>query len=546
MVLPTAGVRLSWANLRAEFGGGTSQLLLSQLYRDAPQGLAADNPNIPAKGTTLKLSNFYGTKSTYNQKYQPRLWFKANAISGLTNGSQITTWPGSAGGVNGTAYEAGSGGAGKPKIITNDGAPYVRFGHPNDINLTAAGSLLTNTTVGNYISLGGGQTFNLSTNGGATLLAVVRFRNVTSQEHIFDFGNGTGVDNLAWFRSLATNTNSFTSMNGAVSYTVDQPNTISNNTWMVILAKIRPGAVDLWKDDTKSTITNTFSIFDKTFSNMYIAKSGWATDNYATIDLREFIMYDKLLSDTEALTIRRYALTSNNTMFSPRIWLQVDTLTSIAKDTEVGIWAGANGTTMNATGIGRNFTAPIMKRDESFPYIRMGAGATNSDTYGNYFDLGSSNSFSFGSNGFTMACVCRFWSSTALNYEYLVDFRDNTNSVFILIYRDVATPNFVMGVQQVSGATTPTYPSPANTWVVNIFRWQGTAASHWNSSDTESTVAAPSLTNKTFNGGMRIGKPNTSYHSSNLDISEFIMWERAFTNEEILAVKYWLKNKYGL
>lgn len=75
--------------------------------------------------------------------------------------------------------------------------------------------------------------------------------------------------------------------------------------WQVIAARYTKTAVNLFVDGTKNTSTGTYSLTDRTVTNSYIGKSWWtAYDSYANLDIREFMVFDDVLTDSQIDAIR--------------------------------------------------------------------------------------------------------------------------------------------------------------------------------------------------------------------------------------------------
>eukprot|EP00798_Chlamydomonas_sp_ICE-L_P030983 gene30983-7090_t len=190
------------------------------------------------------------------------------------------------------------GGAGLPKLRTNEPNRYVRFG-------------TTDATIskGNYLNLGT-QTWNLQ--NGFTFVGVVRFYESKNWQRIFDFGNGPQNNNL-----LCTHPDS--SRLSTHVYSGDTRNTITTmnsgiGSWMVIVIRVtNANLLETWKDpssnliDNKVTGTGTITSYEaRTLTNNWIGRSNWAGDSYACLDIREMAFYDRSLTDSELSDVVSY------------------------------------------------------------------------------------------------------------------------------------------------------------------------------------------------------------------------------------------------
>eukprot|EP00741_Cyanophora_paradoxa_P001186 tig00000459_g1144.t1 len=265
------------------------------------------------------------------------------------------------------------------------------------------------------------------------------------------------------------------------------------------------------------------------------------------MDLRELIIYDKPLSDTDVLTVRRSLVAENNAMFAPRVWLQVDTLTSTDADATISSWTGVTGTTINATAASLGgCTLPVVKRDERFPYVRFGVPGSTSTTYGNSLSLGSST-FDIGtSGGFTAIMVIRFYHSAALNAERLFYFANTGPADTISFGRSTTTASthvaYMVGSSVVYDNADPGPITGA--WQVVALRLAPNTFDIWNGEDRESHTGTFTMSNRTFST-MRISRGADGANHSNLDLRELMVWDKPLSNGDVQAVRGWLLNKYG-
>jgi len=132
---------------------------------------------------------------------------------------------------------------------------------------------------------GGAHTFNIASNWGFTLVAVVKFTGgVSGWERIIDFGNGFAHDNIHLMRSWTTSELMFSISNGnemCERSTTHGP--IIQDTWITIVARYTATdkTMHLRVGDVESSHQCTADRTDRTLAITYIAK---ATDGVATFN----------------------------------------------------------------------------------------------------------------------------------------------------------------------------------------------------------------------------------------------------------------------
>ena len=204
--------------------------------------------------------------------------------SDILDNGDVATWNGF------TAVAVG--GAGLPKLRTDDSYRYVRFGTSD-----------ASASKGNYLDLGS-RTWNLQ--NGFTAIGVIRFWATKFWQRWFDFGNGAWALNLLWARrETLASTVYFEVYNSSGSIAQSIDNVVPNNAWMIVIARI-PSSTQLesWFNPltslaSKNTTTGTITPLTRTLTNNWIARSNWAADSYACMDIRETLFYDRALSDAD-------------------------------------------------------------------------------------------------------------------------------------------------------------------------------------------------------------------------------------------------------
>lgn len=240
------------------------------------------------------------TDKTYHSLYSPFMWFRAKDLAAsLSHGATVSSWTsfGPVWSHVATGYSAGSGTL--PIFDKNsESAPFVRIG-------TGTNS----TSNGSYFDCGS-KTFNLTVNGGMTVIAYVRFRSSANNERIIDFGSSSNTtnNNIIFGRKLVSNALAAWYCTGStVTAENSGPNNfITNGQWQILAMRVTDKELSLFSNNSKSNIANT-SLTNRSFSNAYIGKSWWpSSDSYANIDIKDLLVYDRPLTDLQIMNVCNY------------------------------------------------------------------------------------------------------------------------------------------------------------------------------------------------------------------------------------------------
>ena len=220
----------------------------------------------------------------------PTIRLDADQItSDILDNADVATWNGF------TAVSVG--GAGLPKLRTDDSYRYVRFGTSD-----------ASASKGNYLDLGS-RTWNLQ--NGFTAIGVIRFYATKNWQRWFDFGNGQSNLNIVFYRiaTQAAGIDFYIVNNNGTGFWQNVANVLPNNAWTIVIARI-PSAtqldslynpsVSLTERYTNVTGTAGFASA-RTLSSNWIARSHWGAvgDSYSCLDIRETLFYDRALSDAD-------------------------------------------------------------------------------------------------------------------------------------------------------------------------------------------------------------------------------------------------------
>lgn len=229
--------------------------------------------------------------------FNPKLWLRAEELDHLGHGADVLSWPGASasGSPNATSDRAGT--SGWPTMMrSREPIPFVRFG-----------TGVASTTNGNFMNFGS-QAFNSLTNGGFTAVFMCRFsRDAGSNERVFDFGNGQANDNILFTRFESNTTARFQYIIGTTNTSVVMNNDVLSGGWQTFAVRVQNNELSMF-NATPTTTSFTFNLTNRTVSNTYIAKSAWADAYYANLDLAEFMVWDKALSDSQINSIRDYLM----------------------------------------------------------------------------------------------------------------------------------------------------------------------------------------------------------------------------------------------
>jgi hypothetical protein len=187
-----------------------------------------------------------------------------------------------------------------------NGAPFVRFNRTNSQFLE-----------------GGRQYFRFQTNGGYSVIAMVKFNGtIGSWERVFDFFNGavnSSTDGFGMTRSsTSTSLNIFT-LNGStnVSFRNSLFTGIQQNTWYLLAYTVNNNvnirSYDINGNGTTIAFTAGGVIADTVKNITFIGRSSFSSNAYSNMDLGLFIVYDRPLGDPEMSTVISHYVNSTAT-----------------------------------------------------------------------------------------------------------------------------------------------------------------------------------------------------------------------------------------
>jgi hypothetical protein len=147
----------------------------------------------------------------------------------------------------------------------------------------------------------GSRTLKIETNGGLTIVAVVRFTgDPGSWERIIDLGSGAGVDNLLLGREATSTNLEFHIYNGGYTRS-GVSGVIVQDTWLTVVATYRASTREYWltvnnyDGQTSSSGTASAALTDTTLSLTWMGRSHWDND-YLNGDVAGVFVVDEYLS----------------------------------------------------------------------------------------------------------------------------------------------------------------------------------------------------------------------------------------------------------
>ena len=145
----------------------------------------------------------------------------------------------------------------------------------------------------------GSRTFNIATNGGFTMVAVVRFTGTAGAfERIIDLGSGAPNNNLIIARSSTTEVTSEV-WNGVtkVGIITTTGGILVQNSWLTVVCTYR-ASTNVFVCSVNGisfTVNPSASVTDRTVTSTYVSKSLWGT-NYLNGDIAGLFFVDEYLN----------------------------------------------------------------------------------------------------------------------------------------------------------------------------------------------------------------------------------------------------------
>lgn len=215
----------------------------------------------------------------------------------LPFGSQLSVWPNS--GTFGSRYNAlAYGSSTTPALAVANGYQHVTLDRAQS----------------QYLNVGGGSSVpfswfvNGSTYRGFTVFFVARYQgSPAAWERWMDFGNGAHADNILLGREN-TYAELYAYISNGSSYMLSSGGSYGTNdtNWHVFAMRSTNAAagststLTIARDNTTlETFNYTLSIQNRSTTNNFIGRSNFPGDSYLSAHIRQFLMFDYAMSDTE-------------------------------------------------------------------------------------------------------------------------------------------------------------------------------------------------------------------------------------------------------
>jgi hypothetical protein len=207
-----------------------------------------------------------------------------------SNASSVSSWGLSNAFSQGTTSQ-------KPIYYSANGysnSPYVSF-------VTASNSHLSRTNL----------TYNINTNGGVTIISMMRFNNNQSFPRIFTAG---GPGYIEWSQSGLSMTFNMGGSGGPGNFAISTGNVISIGEWAVFTVRLNgsTNATSIYKNYTSVASGTSAYNSNVTMTTNYIGRSLNA-DPYLGADISHFLMYDSFVPDATLSNVVSSMLSSGFT-----------------------------------------------------------------------------------------------------------------------------------------------------------------------------------------------------------------------------------------
>ena len=147
----------------------------------------------------------------------------------------------------------------------------------------------------------GSRTFNIATNGGLTVVAVVRFTGTAGTfERILDMGSGAPNNNIDIARRISSDELQFGLRNGVtvLMSVITTGGLLVQNSWLTITSTYRASTMEykITINDISFFGTTSTALTDRTVSATYIGRSPYSNDPYLNADIAGVFVVDEYLN----------------------------------------------------------------------------------------------------------------------------------------------------------------------------------------------------------------------------------------------------------
>lgn len=216
-----------------------------------------------------------------------------NANQKVSNSGEIRRWRNSSG--RAFKYAVGKG-TSRPTLGNDSDGYYVYFNKSQSQYFK-----IRNTIKWKFVDGDGSGT------GGVTAFCVFKFINIGSQNssRFFDFGNGSLVDSVLWAKNGTSSETHFWTFNPTITYS--STNSLASTSWQIYTMKYDNSDLEcfFWSDGMKwtPTETTTSTVTDRNTTLNYIGESTWSGDDFLDGYMREQIVFNDSLSNSQIRSI---------------------------------------------------------------------------------------------------------------------------------------------------------------------------------------------------------------------------------------------------
>ena len=257
------------------------------ILRETP-GLDGPHVNVPVYAIHLRGFADFGSKPFWHLDAN-----FINANQKVSNSGEIRRWRNSSG--RAFKYAVGKGSS-RPTLGNDSDGYYVYFNKSQSQYFKIRNTIKWKFTDGD----GSGT-------GGVTAFCVFKFINIGSQNssRFFDFGNGSLVDSVLWAKNGTSSETHFWTFNPTITYS--STNSLASTSWQIYTMKYDNSDLEcfFWSDGMKwtPTETTTSTVTDRNTTLNYIGESTWSGDDFLDGYMREQIVFNDSLSNSQIRSI---------------------------------------------------------------------------------------------------------------------------------------------------------------------------------------------------------------------------------------------------
>lgn len=365
----------------------------------------------------------------------------------------------------------------------------------------------------------GPRTFNISTNGGFTVIMYTRFTGaVNAWERLVNFNSGPYTNEVGMLRSGTSTDLVFGLRDGGGTFFGAYANgTIVQNEWAVWVGRYTTAtsSIQIYKNNANVGALGSVTLqSNKTVGNTWLGRITAGGDQPLSADISAFAAYDRSLTDAELTEAHNAMVYGTSTLpATPSLAITPQAYTNFA-----------------------SYRAPS--------YVSFVRPSTQ-------FANGGTRTFSCGTNGgFTALAAMRFTGNATITNERIFDFQSSGSDIMQL-YRVSTTANIGLNlynsVTPTVGLGSTSSPIVQGEWAVYACRMTnatGIATIFKNNVSIGAASGVTSLTNRTLTSTL-LANTVQSAGTSNIDVQSFVVYDRALTDAEMTQAHTFLTTGAG-